>query len=190
MIDDQMPDWVTGGDIQIEVGDLTEVKEQRQLTPAASRVKVRIAKAIIQQTKDKDIKSLKLELRIVDGIEVPVRDEAGNPTGETKLAYQNKPLFTGLMDLVVWADQSVKGRAEKNWWKTNQHMIGLKGFCVALGLDIKSVKVNKEFLDALVGNEVLVDIQHEAETAIDESTGERVKLGTFRERLKNFRKVA
>lgn len=174
---------------QIEVGDLSDVKEQRQLTPVASKVKVRIAKASVQETKDKDIKSLKLELRIVDGIEAPVRDELGNPTGETKMAYQNKPLFTGIMDLVVWADVSVKGRSEKNWWKTKQYLVGFKGFLIAVGSDLKSVKVNDEFLSALIGAEVLVDIQHEEETAKDEH-GETVKLGTYRERLKNFRKVA
>jgi len=165
------------------VEDMSDVKEQRSIVPASSNVKVRVSKAASMSSKDKDIKSLKLELRIADGIEVTDKE-----TGEVKLAYVNKPLFTGIMDLVYWGDTSVKGRAEKNWWKNKQHLVGFKKFCLALDLDVKEIKVNDEFYAELIGKELLVDIQHEEETAPDAS-GDRVKLGTFRERLRNFKKA-
>ena len=175
-----MSDDQVGFDVvdEVVVGDLTDVKEQRQVLPVAQRVKVRIAKAGTQATKDKDIKSLKLDLRIVDGILV----------GE-ELKYANKPLFTGLMDLVYWGDLSVKGRSEKTWWTSKQYLIEFKKFCLATGFDIKDVRINDDFFQIITGKEVLVDIQHEEETAVDPTSGERVKLGTFKERLRNWRKA-
>lgn len=167
------------------VVDLEDVKEQKVLVPACSNVKVRINKASFQETKDKDIRSLKLELRIVDGIPV------NNPdTGETESRYINKPLFTGIMDLVYWADTSVKDRASKTWWETKQHLVELKKFAAALDLNLKALTIDDEFFPTLLGRELLVDIQHEAETAIDQTTGERVKLGTFKEKLRNWKKVS
>lgn len=169
---------------EIVVGDLTEVKELRQIMPPCQNVKVRISKCGIQQSKDKDITALKLELRIVDGIEIT------NPeTGETKLAYINKPMFTGLMDVIVSADLAVKGRMEKAWWRNRQYLVGLKKFCQAVGLDTTNLKVNDALFETLVGKELLIDIKHEEETSMDPSSGERVKLGTYRERVANFKRA-
>lgn len=164
---------------EVLVEDLSVVNEQRSVLPATPRVKVRIAKANTQANKDGDIKSLKLELRIVDGIL--------NADGIAQ--YVNKPLFTGIMDLVYWGDLSVKGRSEKNWWKSKQYLIEFKKFCLAVGVDLKDIKVNEDFLVALVDREVQVDIQHEEESIVDSSTGERMKTGTFKERLRNWRKA-
>lgn len=164
---------------EVIVGDLTDVVETKNILPVAQRVKMVIRKAETQATKAKDIKSLKLELRIVDGI--------ANAEGIPQ--YVNKPVFTGLMDLVYWGDLSVKGRDQKSWWTTKQYLIEFKKFCKALDLDLKEVKVNEDFLEALKDREICVDVQHEEETALDEATGQRVKLGTFKERLKNWRKA-
>jgi hypothetical protein len=166
------------------VGDLTEVKELRQIMPVCQNLKVRIAQAGSQETKDKDIRSLKLQMRVVDGLEVT------NPTtGETSLQFINKPLFTGMMDLVYWADLGVKGRMEKNWWRNRQHLVGLKKFLVALGMDLTNFKVNDALFEALLGREILVDIKHEEDTSVDPQTGEKVKLGTYRERIANWKKA-
>ena len=176
-----VPFDVGGEDI---VGDLTEVKELRQIMPVCQNLKVRIAAASAQETKDKDIKSLKLQLRVVDGLEVT------NPTtGETSLQYINKPLFTGMMDLVYWADLGVKGRMEKNWWRNRQHLVGLKKFLVALGLDLSNVKINDAFFETLLGRELLIDLKHEEDSSTDPQTGERVKLGTYRERISTWKKA-
>lgn len=50
---------------EINVGDLTDVKEDRQLVPVSKAVKVRISKAGIMENKDKDLKGIKAEVRIV-----------------------------------------------------------------------------------------------------------------------------
>lgn len=168
----------------VDVQDLAEVKEERSLTPPAKVVKVRISKAAVQTTQDKDIKSLKLELRIADGIPMVNKE-----SGETEMRYQNKPLFTGIMDIVIWADLSVKERSTKDWWNKKQHLIGLKQFCQALDIPLTGLQVNDEFISSLIGRELAVDIQHEEETVLNEQ-GKREKTGTYRERLRNWKKIA
>ena len=88
---------------EVTVGDLTDVKEQRSVIPPTQNLKVRINKASVQVNKNKDIKSLKLDLRIVDGIEVLDKE-----SGVSELKYVNKPIFTNLMDVVIWADPATK----------------------------------------------------------------------------------
>lgn len=168
-----------------EVQDLTDVKAEKNLMPVTKNLKVRIDKASTQMNKAKDIYSLKLELRVVDGIE-----QTNPETGETKVAYINKPLFTGIMDLVYGAkDSSTRDKAGKHWWKNGQHLVEFKNFCKALDISLTGIKINDEFLSNLIGKEVLIDIVHEAETAND-AEGNRVVTGDFREKIKNFKKVA
>lgn len=159
---------------EIEVGDLTAV--QTQILPVAQGVKVRIEKASVDVSKDKALKSLKVQLKIVDGI--LVGDE---------VKYVNKAVFPGFMDLCVWADPAVKN---STWYQNKQHLLGFKQFCQALGIDLKTVKVNDEFLSGLIGRELLINITHEEDTAVNPETGERMKTGTLRERIRGFRKAA
>lgn len=166
---------------EIMVGDLTEVKEQRSVIPPTQNLKVRINKAGVQENKNKDIRSLKLDLRIVDGIEVLDKE-----SGVSELKYVNKPLFTNLMDLCFWADPSTKN---SNWFVTKQHLVGLKKFCIALDIELTNFKVNDEFLSGLLGKELLVDVVHEEEETLDSTTGEYKGTGTFRERIKNFKHI-
>ena len=163
-----------------DVADLTDVKQEQSILPVTKGLKVRIAKASTQMNKAKDIYSLKLELRIVDGI---VNDEG-------VAQYVNKPIFTGIMDLVYGAkDSATRDNEGKHWWKTNQHLVEFKNFCKALDINLSGIKVNDEFVANLIGKEVLVDVTHEAQTNMDPSTGERTKTGEFREKLKNWRKA-
>ena len=167
---------------EVVVGDLTDVKEQRSIVPPTQNVKVRVAKASVQENKTKDIKGLKLEVRIVDGIEV-----LDTESGVTEIKYANKPLFTNLMDLCFLANPSTRN---SNWFMTKQHLVGFKKFCVALDIDVTAVKINDEFLQGLIGREVLVDIRHEEDSVLDSTSGKYVGTGTYRERLVNFKKVA
>ena len=168
-------DVVDGYDVQ----DLTDVKAEQNLTPVAKGLKVRIAKASNQANKDKDIYSLKLELRIVDGIV--------NNDGVAQ--YVNKPLFTGIMDLVYGAQLDVKDRSNNKWWKASQHLVEFKNFCKALDIELKGIKIGDEFFSNLIGKEVLVDITHEAQT-MNDAEGNKVKTGEFREKLKGWKKAS
>ena len=161
-----------------DVADLTDIKQESNLTPVTKGLKVRIAKASNQANKDKDIYSLKLELRIVDGI----------VNSEGVAQYVNKPLFTGIMDLVYGAKLDVKERSGNKWWKNNQHLLEFKNFCKALDIPLSGIKITDKFFSNLIGREVLVDVTHEASTTLD-SDGNRQKTGEFREKLKNFKKA-
>lgn len=169
---------------EYEVQDLTDVKAERNLLPVTKGLKVRVNKVATQTNKAKDIYSLKLELRVVDGIE-----QTNTETGETKQAYINKPLFTGIMDLVYGAkDAATRDKPGKSWWKNLQHLVGFTEFCKALDIPSKGIKINDAFLSDLMGRELLVDVNHEAETATN-AEGDRIATGDFREKLKNWKKV-
>jgi len=86
----------------------------------------------------------------------------------------------------VWANPAVKN---SDWYKDKQHLIGFKQFCQALEMDISSIKINDEWLGSLIGRELLVNIAHEEETVVNPESGTRVKTGTFREKIRNFKKV-
>lgn len=164
-----------------DVADLTDVKQEQSILPVTKGLKVRIAKAATQTNKAKDIYSLKIELRIVDGI---VNQDSGLHQ------YVNKPLFTGIMDLVYGAkDSQTRDKEGKHWWKSNQHLVEFKNFCKALDISLTGIKVNDEFVSSLIGKELLVDVVHEAQTSMDPSSGERTKTGEFREKLKGWKKA-
>lgn len=167
---------------EYQVTDLTDVKEIRDLFPVTSGLKVRINKAGTQQNKDKDIYSLKLEVRPVDGIEVTDPE-----SGETTAKYINKPIFSSIMDLVYGADLSVKDRLNNKWWKNNQHLVEFKNFCTALDIPLNTIKVNDEFLSTLIGRELLVNVVHEADSKKVE--GKKVLTGTFSQKLKSWKKA-
>ena len=164
---------------EVQVGDLTEVRQE--MLPITQNLKVRIDGASVKTSESKDLKSLALELAIVDGIEVD---------GEVK--FINKKVFTGFMDLCVWANPETKN---SNWYKTKQYLLGFKQLCQALELDITNVKVNDEFCTSLLGRELLINIVHEEETVADpneldaKGKPKRKKTGTLRERVKAFKKV-
>lgn len=168
----------------ISVGDLSTV--QSSVMPQAQNVKVSIVKASVKASKDKDLKSLNVEFRIVDGITVTDKE-----TGVESVRYIGKVIFPGFMDLIVWANPETKN---SQWYLDKQHLLGFKEFCKALDIDLKSVVVNDEFLTGLIGRELTCNIVHEEETAnqVNPETGkaERVKTGQIAVRLKNFRKVA
>lgn len=163
---------------EIEVGDLTEVRQE--MLPIAQNVKVRIDKAAVKTSENKDLKSLSLELAIVDGI--LVGDE---------MKFMNKKVFTGFMDLCVWASPL----KDSNWYKTKQHLLGFKQFCQALEIDLTNVKINDEFCASLLGRELLINIIHEEETVLDANDldlngkPKRKKTGSLRERIKSFKKA-
>lgn len=164
---------------EVVVGDLTAV--QQAITPVAQNILVRIAKATVKTSESKDLKSLSVELKVVEGIPV-----VNQESGETELKFQNKSLFPGFMDLCVWANPATKNT---QWYKNQQHLLGFKQFAQALGLEIKDIRINDEFLSTLVGQELRISIKHEEETAINPESGKREKTGLLRERIYGFKKA-
>lgn len=187
---------------EVVVGDLEVVKEQRNIKPKAQGVHVRIEKAAVKKQLSDGSKEapkegpnnpvaykyLNCSFRILEGISVPVYDEAGNPTGETAQKFKNSVIFPNKMDLIFWHNPEVK---TADWWKNKQYIFGFKALCKAVGADTKNITINDEFLSNLNSKEVLIDIEHEEEQEqkLDPKTGENkwTGKGTFKERIKNIR---
>lgn len=171
---------------EYEVADLTDVKADKNLFPVTKDLLVRINKASLQSNNNKNIYSLKLELRTVNPF----------PMAEGEFIKPNYPLFTGMMDLVYGAKMDVDGRADNKWWKNNQHLVEFKNLCKALDIPMTGIKVNDQFLSDLLNREVLVSVTHEAETIADPS-GElndkgkvkKVPTGGFNQKLRNWKKA-
>ena len=163
---------------EIEVGDISDV--QQALLPVAKGVHGQIRKAGIAKSNDGSLKSLKLEIEMVDGIPID------NPeTGETEAQYVGKVIFPGFMDLCCWA--SPDRPDAKGWYKTKQHLLGFKELMAALGEDLKAVRINDEFFERITGRDVLFSIKHEADSQKG-ADGKREKTGTFREKYGTWRK--
>lgn len=165
--------------------DLDAVQEQKQILPVAQGVRVKIEKPVVRkQLKDgaKEApqegpenpvayKYLNFNLRLVDGI-----------ADGDKVLYKNKVLFPNKMDFIFWHNPEVK---TTDWWKNKQYIFGFKALCKALGIDLKTVKINDEFLESLKDREILIDITHEEE---QQNLGSGwVGKGTFKERIKNIK---
>ena len=163
---------------EIEVGDISDVKQS--LLPVSKGVHGRIRKAGVTSNEDKTLKSLKLEIELPEGIYVD------NPeTGETEAQYVGKVIFTGFMELCIWASPDRPDK--KGWFKSKQHLLGFKELLTALGEDVKSVKVNDAFFERIVGRDVSFSIRHEANSQKGPD-GKRVKDGTMREKFGQWKK--
>lgn len=125
---------------EVVIESLEDVKEQKQLIPAAKNVKLTIKKAEIKESKDKAYRWLNLQLQLVDGI-----DEAG--------AYKNKVVFG---KICYYADMVKYGG--KDYFDNKQHLVELKRLLKAIGMDLANIKINPVFLAELKGKIVMGDI--------------------------------
>src|SRR3990167_1298065 len=80
---------------EYQLGDLTEVKEDRVVLPVQSGVKFRVQKASQRTSKDGSIKSVTVQLNLVEGILMH----------DGQVRYQNKPMF---VDMPYWADPAIR----------------------------------------------------------------------------------
>jgi hypothetical protein len=169
----------------IDLGDMTGLKEIKDVLPAASGVRVRIDKAGIKDNSFEGSvpskKHLNLQLRIVDGISFV--DSEG--TAQTK--YKNKVVFTNNKDLPVWVDtQHEFYQAEK--FKKGAYLIPLRQFLIAVGVDPKAVKIDEALLESLKGVELEVDIAQNQKKSKGED-GNWIATGEFENLFRNWKKV-
>lgn len=163
-------------DEEVVVGDLSKLSSD--LLPVAQNVLGEIRKASRDVRKDGATKGLKLELRIVDGIPLPDAD------GNLQYKYRGKVVFPRSSDLLYFADTT---KLTKDYYK-GDHLKGLKFFLQALGLDVKDVRINDEFLSSLIGRKLLFSIKHVPNQTQDES-GNWVDDGTMKERVYGWKKA-
>ncbi len=130
---------------EIEVGDLSDVKQERNLLPPVKNVKVRIRKATVNQNEAGTFRQLNMSLAVEDGIEV---------AGETK--YKGSVLWARVP---YYADPQ---QYTKDYFVKKQHLVELKKLALALGIDIVSIKVNDEFLASLEGKLLTADVRQKS----------------------------
>lgn len=166
----------------IDVGDLSE--QEGGVLPAASRVIGSIKKASVktnlldnkQAQSDTNLwtfKSLHLEIAI-------------GPLGtDGEGTYKGKVLFADLIAVYnergCKASASAKGKKYNASWWEREARYPLKQFIKATQGDVTNVKINDDFLLALVGSDVMFDIRKTKDTFRGE--------GEFRNELANWRAV-
>lgn len=123
------------------VGDLSDVKEERDLLPPTQDVDFIIKKAHTKANPDNTYRQISLQVNIENGIQVG--DE---------LKWKNKPMF---VDVCYYADDT---KYTKDFFKKKQHLVLLTQLCSALGEDLKSVRLNDAFLGSLHGRRIKANI--------------------------------
>lgn len=128
---------------EVNIGSLSELKEERSIIPPSKNVKLRIRKATNLQNEDGSYRMINLSLAIEDGILMP--------DGSKK--------FKGM---VVWGKVTYFAdpkKYTKDFFLKRQHLTELKKFVLAIGGDIASIKINDEFLRSLENQVVVADIR-------------------------------
>lgn len=130
---------------EIEIGDLSDVKEERNILPPVKGIKVRIRKVTINQNKEGTFRQLNMSLAVEDGFEV---------AGEVK--YKGSVIWARVP---YYADSQVY---TKDYFVKKQHLVELKKLALALSIDITDIKVNDEFLASLEGQLLTADVRQRA----------------------------
>jgi hypothetical protein len=167
---------VLGGELQdsaVEetiIEDLTNVKKIKDLVPPTKDVKLRIRSASVDSFNEGKYKNLKLQLSIVDGIQV----------GD-KIKYKGKPMF---QSVTYYADPNTY---TKEFFQTKQHLVQLKMLCRALGEDLASIRINDGYLMSLSGKEILGTIKQQKKKDWTNKNGELV-VGEMENQVVDFKK--
>jgi hypothetical protein len=169
----------------IELGDMTGLKEIKDVLPTASGVRVRIDKASIKDNSFEGSvpskKHLNLQLRIVDGISFV------DAAGEAQTKFKNKVVFTNSKDLPVWVDTNHEFYKGEKFVK-GAYLIPLRQFLIAVGVDPKAVKIDDALLAFLKGVEVEVDITQNQKKSKD-AEGNWIATGEMENLFRNWKKA-
>lgn len=170
---------------EIDLGDMTGLKEIKDVLPAANGVRVRVDKASIKDNSYEGSvptkKYLNLQLRIVDGISFV------DSEGVAQTKYKNKVVFTNNKDLPVWVDTNHEFYKGEKFVK-GAYLIPLRQFLVACGCDPKAVKIDAGLLEGLKGVELEVDIAQNQKKSKDDE-GNWIATGEFENLFRNWKKV-
>lgn len=167
---------------EYSLGDLSAVKEDRLNVPAASGVLLRVQAASARVSKDGSIKSVTVQVNLVEGIDV-----ADPASGTVTKKYANKAMFA---DLPYWADTTIR-TTPKYAGANKAFLVPLKQFLAALGYDLTNPpKLNDTFYGEVVGRELRADIRLSQVRAKNPVTQQwEPVLGEFRNEIRNFRTV-
>ena len=156
--------WYSGVE-PIDVGNLEEVREERQVIPATKNVKLQIIKAENAFNKENTYRSINLQLNLVEGID-----------GK----YKGKPIFTRVC---YYADPNVY---TKEWFTKKQHLVQLKYLKRAIGFT--SNVVDGHLLEDLKGKQLLGDIiVRKRKIIVDDGAGGKEEVEQLDNEVRNFK---
>ena len=156
--------WYSGVE-PVDVGNLDDVKEERQVIPATREVKFRIIKAESTVNKENTYRSINLQLNLVEGL------------ADGK--YKNKPIFTRVC---YYADPNVY---TKEWFTKRQHLVQLKYLKRAIGF--QSNTVDGHLMDELQGRQLLGDIIiKKNKRMVDDGRGGKEEVEQLDNEVRNF----
>jgi hypothetical protein len=159
-----------GGVEPMDVGDLSDVKEERQVIPNTKNVKLQIIKAENQINKAGTFRQINLQCKIVDGI-----DEQGK--------YKNKIIFTRV---TYYADPNAY---TSDFFKKRQYLIALKFLKNAIGWE--SSTIDGHFLAALDKKILKGDIViRKNKRLVDDGTGNKVEIEQLDNEIRNFKALS
>ena len=140
----------------VEVGNLEEIKEERQYIPATKNVRLKIRKAEIRVNQENTYRQINLQLQLTQGI------------GEEN-KYKNKVIFTRVC---YYADPNVY---TSDFFVKRQHLVLLKQLARATGIDLSTIDGHTpELLEQsaeIMGNIIVTKRQAiiEGQPVVDES---------------------
>jgi len=125
---------------EVVIEDLTDVKEEKQLIPPSREVKLLVKKAEVKASKDNNYRWVNAQLQLVDGV-----DAEGK--------YKGKVVFG---KICYYANMEMYGA--KDYFKKKQHLVNLRQFAEAVGMDLAGLKINYQFIQDITGKMVVADI--------------------------------
>lgn len=179
------PEWVTDGDEDISVGDLSAAPESDVL-PTMRNVVFEVRKATLDtqeftlETGDKQWAKKNLHLQLNVGSE-----GAGEPKEDGTPRYVNKAFHVNLLLQVNRADFPEAFKYDK-YAPDGKAWTNTKTFYRAMGGDPKNVQITRAFREEIVGKLVKADIVKKAKRTQVE--GVWTDQG-FENVIENFRKV-
>jgi len=182
---DDAPDWVTEGDEDIEVGDLSAAPEDDVL-PTMRNVVFEIRKATLDTQEFKQDDGTKVWAKRNLHLQLNVGPEgAGEPKDDGTPRYVNKAFHTNLL-LKVNKDDFPEAFKYDKYAPDGKAWTNTKTFYRAMGGDPKSVQITRQFRDEIVGKLVKADIVKRAKRA--QVDGQWVDQGSENV-IENFRKA-
>lgn len=159
-----------GGIEPMDVGDLTDVKEERQVIPPTKNVKFQIVKAEATINKAGTFRQINLQCKLVDGI-----DEQGK--------FKNKIIFTRV---TYYADPNAY---TSEFFKRRQYLLALKFLKTAVGWDSSTIDGN--FLAQLDKKILKGDIViRKGKRLVDDGTGNKVQTEQLDNEIRNFKALS
>lgn len=134
---------------EVEVEDLTNVKDERPLLPTTTNVKLEIKALKPGASEDNKYRWITPRFALVDGLGADGKYKNMNVFGEN-ICY--------FADSVKYIEESTKPKS-KEFFVKKGHLIALKFLLLACNKPVVGTKINDELLNELVGTQLIATIK-------------------------------